>query len=138
MQLEVFINFDGSAREAAEFYAGVFNTKVGEMMTYGDAPADPKYPVAEVDKDKVVYAGLQVGDKVLMLMDMPEGALLDIGNNVNPTVSIPDKDEVTRVFEALAEGGRVGMALGKTFFSELYGMVTDKFGVVWHLMYYEK
>lgn len=131
MQLEMFLNFDGRAREAAEFYAGVFESEVGEIVTYGDAPVE----VAEADKDRVVYAGIKVGGKTLMLMDFPEGALLDIGNNVNPTVSLADKDEVRRIFEALAEGGRVEMPLEKTFYSELYGMVTDKFGVVWHVLH---
>ena len=28
-------------------------------------------------------------------------------------------------------GGRVAMPLGKTFFSPLFGMVTDRFGVLW-------
>ena len=31
------------------------------------------------------------------------------------------------------EGGPVNMELGKTFFSEPFGMVTDKFGITWQL-----
>jgi uncharacterized glyoxalase superfamily protein PhnB len=29
----------------------------------------------------------------------------------------------------LVEGGQIGMQLGKTFFSELFGVATDKFGI---------
>ena len=38
---------------------------------------------------------------------------------------------IAAVVEALAEGGKVEMPLGKTFFAKAFGMVTDKFGVTW-------
>ena len=42
---------------------------------------------------------------------------------------MPTEAEADRVFTALAEGGKVGMPLGKTFYSPRFGMLTDKFGV---------
>jgi len=45
-------------------------------------------------------------------------------------------DEVTRLFNELKEGGEVIMELGQAFFSELYGMVQDKFGVIWQILQY--
>jgi len=33
--------------------------------------------------------------------------------------------------EKLAEGGQINMPPSQTFFSERFGMVTDKFGVMW-------
>jgi len=47
-----------------------------------------------------------------------------------------DKEEVVRIFNELKDGGEIVMDLQKTFFSELYGMVKDKFGVVWHILFY--
>jgi PhnB protein len=35
------------------------------------------------------------------------------------------------MFSALAKGGSVQQALTKTFFTSSFGMVTDKFGVMW-------
>ena len=35
---------------------------------------------------------------------------------------------------ALANGGQVGMPLAKTFFSPQFGMLTDRFGVMWMVM----
>ncbi len=138
MQVEMFINFDGNCREAVEFYAKVFKTKVGEFMTYGDAPPDPNYTLAEADRNKICYAGLKVGNMVLMFMDMPSDSPLTIGNNINPTVSVNDKDEASRLFNELKEGGEVFMELQKTFYSEWYGMVQDKFGVIWHVLHYSE
>lgn len=138
MQLEIFINFDGDCREAADFYAKVFNSEVKNLMTYEQAPPDPSYQLPEADKGKVMYADIQIGNFTVMLMDMPSGMPLTKGNNINPTLSMDDKDEVERIFKELAQGGIVGQELQKTFFSELYGMVTDKFGVIWQLLYYSR
>jgi PhnB protein len=105
-------------------------------MTYGDMPADPAHPVAEVDKDRVLYAGVPFDNQVMMFSDIPSGHTLVKGSNISPTLSTPNKDEVVRIFNELAEGGKVQMELGATFFSELYGMVEDKFGIPWQVLYY--
>lgn len=39
--------------------------------------------------------------------------------------------EGRRVFDALSEGGKVGMAFGETFWSPGYGNLTDRFGIPW-------
>jgi len=136
MQLEMFINFDGNCREAVEFYAKVFKSTVNNLMTYGDAPPEPSYPLNEADKDRIMYAGIPIGGMVVMFMDYPSGSEYITGNNINPTVSTDDKDEVTRIFNELKEGGKIFMEPQKTFFSEWYGMVEDKFGVIWQILHY--
>jgi PhnB protein len=136
MQLEMFINFDGNCREAVEFYAKVFKTEIGNLMTYADAPPAPVYTVPKADRDKIMYAGLPLGGVVLMFSDAPTGSGFVKGNNVCPTVSTDDKEEITRMFNALKEGGEVYMELGATFFSEWFCMVEDKFGVIWQISHY--
>ncbi|MDR2909508.1 MAG: VOC family protein [Oscillospiraceae bacterium] len=139
MQFEVFINFDGNCREALEFYSGVFKTEIQNLMTYAEVPPDDTgYILQESDMDKVMYAGLQFGNMVAMFMDMPSGMPLVKGNNITPTVSMEDKAEVERIFNELSVGGTVNENLGKTFYSELYGGVTDKFGIKWQLLHYVK
>jgi PhnB protein len=136
MQLEMFINFDGNCREAVEFYAKVFKSEVRNLMTYAEAPPDPNYPLKEVDKDRIMYAGIPVGNMVLMFMDAPSGHPLTVGDNITPTISTDNKDEITRLFNELKEDGEVIMELGQAFFSELYGMVKDKFGIIWQILHY--
>ncbi|MCL2682880.1 MAG: VOC family protein [Bacteroidales bacterium] len=138
MQLELFVNFDGNCREAVEFYATIFKSEVKNLMTYGQAPPDPNHPVAEADTDKVMYADVLIGGVTVMFMDMPTAYPLVIGNNISPTVSMADMNEVERIFSELKVGGEVYMELQKTFFSEKYGMLKDKFGVIWQILYYTK
>ena len=136
MQLEMFINFDGNCREAVEFYAKVFRSEVRNLMTYGDTPPDPNNPVSEADRDRIMYAGIPIGSITAMFMDTPSGYPLTVGNTINPTISTDSKEEVTRIFNELKEGGEVCMELQKTFFSEWYGMVKDQFDIIWQILQY--
>ena len=138
MQLELFLNFDGNCREAGEFYAKVFQSEVKNLMTYGDTPPNSDFSVAEADRDKIMYADVMIGGVCVMLMDMPSDSPLFVGNNVSPTLSTESADETARIFNGLKEGGEVYMELQKTFFSECYGMVQDKFGVVWQILQYAR
>ena len=44
------------------------------------------------------------------------------------------REETEQKFAALVEGGKVLMPLTKTFWSPMYGMLVDKFGVHWMVM----
>ena len=136
MKLEMFINFNGNCREAVEFYAKTFKSTVNNLMTYGDAPSDPSHRMPEADKNRVMYAGIPFGGMTVMFMDYPSGMDVVIGDNIQPTISTDDKDEITRIFDEFKEGGEVYVELGQTFFSEWYGMVKDKYGVTWQILYY--
>ena len=58
MRLEIFFHFDENCREAVEFYAKTFKAEVRNLMTCGETPADPNNPLADSDKNRVVYVGL--------------------------------------------------------------------------------
>jgi PhnB protein len=128
MSFDVFLNFDGDCRQAIDFYAGVFKAEPSRLMTYGDAPGTPVK-----DKDRVIYASVPIFGHNVMLSDCPSGSEYAKGTNIALTLGCDDKAEIDRIFAALSDGGEVDMPLGKTFFSEYYGMVTDKFAVTWQL-----
>ncbi|MDR1759142.1 MAG: VOC family protein [Fibrobacter sp.] len=134
MTFELFINFNGNCREAVEFYAKVFKSEHKTLMTYGEAPADPNHPLPDSDRDRIMYGDVKIGDKLVMFMDMPSAAPCVIGNNINPTINTADKNEIDRLFNELSEGGTVFMKPQKTFFSKYYAMLTDKFGITWHIL----
>ena len=135
MSFDLFINFDGNCREAAEFYAKVFQSEVQRLMTYSDAPPDPDYATPEADRNRIMYCQVPIFGHNVMFSDCPSGMEFIQGNNICPTLGTGDKDEIRRLFAALAEGGEEDMELQQTFWSELYGMVTDKYGVTWQLSY---
>jgi PhnB protein len=129
MSLDVFLTFDGNCREAVEFYAKVFKKELPQMMTYGQNPegASPE------GKDRIIYTCMPMFGQNVMFSDCPVDFEHVQGNNFMLTIGLDDEAEIRRIFQALGEGGEVYMPLGKTFFSELFGMVCDRFGVIWQL-----
>ena len=131
MSFDVFLNFDGDCREALEFYAGVFKLDLPErIMTFGQAPG---VSVPEADKNRIIYASLPIFGCNVMFSDCMPGSAHVKGTNIALTLGTDNADEIKRIYAELSDGGSVNMELGKTFFSELYGMITDKFGITWQL-----
>ncbi|MDR1409133.1 MAG: nitroreductase family protein [Oscillospiraceae bacterium] len=130
MSFDVFLNFDGDCRAALDFYADVFLTgKPAGLMTYGQSPNG----CSVADKDRILYASLPIFGHSLMFSDCPSGEQYVKGSNVALTLGSDNTDEIHRIFVAMSVGGEIFMPLEKTFFSELYGMVRDKFDITWQL-----
>ncbi|WP_010258765.1 VOC family protein, partial [Treponema primitia] len=85
------------------------------------------------EKDRIIYSSIPVFGSKLMLSDCPSDYPWVGGNNFALVLGSGDEKEIRRIFETLRKEGEVRMPLGKTFFSELFGMVKDKFGIIWQL-----
>lgn len=120
-----YLNFGGNCREAFTRYQEILGGEL-EIMSMGDLPDSEEMPAEYADL--VMHASLRFGDDLLMASDDPnhEGVR---GMAVNLTLS--DPAEARRVWGALSEGGEVTMEIGETFWSPLFGMVTDRFGIPW-------
>jgi len=129
MSFDVFLNFDGDCRTALEFYAKVFKLDMPEnLMTYGQAPG-----FFGEGEERIIYASLPIFGCNVMFSDCPPNSDYVKGTNIALTLGTTDESEIERLYAALKEDGIVNMELGKTFFSELYCMVTDKFGITWQI-----
>ena len=128
MQMSVHLNFQGNCAEAFAFYAKVFKVNDPFQITYGDGPEG--MPVPPGWKDKVMHASIALGDGRLMGCDAPPGGSTPLGG-FQVCAESKDEAEVNRIYEALKVGGSVQMPLAPTFWSPLFGMCTDKFGVGW-------
>ena len=133
MQLvHIYLNFPGNTDEALQHYAKVFGTQFLARMTFGETPWANAPAHA---KDKIMHAQLPISEGVhLMASDFVEGlspGSFVAGNNFSISVVANDKAEADRVFEGLAAGGKITMALANAPWGPYYGMVTDRFGIQW-------
>lgn len=135
MSIHVFLNFNGNCRKAAEFYAQVFDAPTPKIASFNDAPPHPDFPMTEDLKKLVMYTEVYVAGSKIMLSDVPPDIPLRQGNNISITLNSEDPAQVEKWFEGLKADGKVEMELQKTMWSELYGMVTDQFGISWQLNY---
>ncbi len=130
MEIRPYLSFKGECNEAIALYSRAFNTVVIDMMRYGDVPGGP--PVPEDKKGQVLQATLRFGDNFIRMSD----SFGDLNDAVSERVAIAvecSEDEVRLAFSVLSEQGKVDMPLQKTFFSPCYGIVVDKYGVMWNL-----
>lgn len=135
MSVDVYLNFNGNTREAVEFYAEVFGTEKPNIMTFGETPQDPNYPLPEEAKNLVMHTRLNINGSNVMFSDVFPGMPFVQGNNITLALISTDIDEMKSWFNKLQEGGSIGMELQETFWSKLYGQVTDKFGIGWQFNY---
>ncbi|MFD2170014.1 VOC family protein [Tumebacillus lipolyticus] len=131
MSIDVYMNFKGNCREAVEFYAEVFGTEPSQLMTFGEVPPNPDYPLAEESKHLIMHARLTIGGSRVMFSDVLPEMPFTVGNNISLALVTDNKDEIQSAFDKLKVGGNVVMELQETFWSKYYGMVTDKFGIGW-------
>jgi PhnB protein len=133
VRMNPYLVMDGNAKEAIAFYEKALAAKVVTVQTFGEGPADPNHPMPDGVKDRIMHGMLKVGETELMFSDTFPGMPYQTGNNVNITIVTNAADSSKQVFDALADGGKVGMPLQETFWTSAYGQVTDKFGVSWQI-----
>lgn len=135
MTFSAYINFNGNCREAVTFYAKVFGKEVPHFSTYEEMPADPNFPLTEELKKIVMYSEMEIGGTNLMFCDLPSEYEWILGNNITLVFGSPDADEIRSVFKGLSEDGVISLDLQETFYAALYGMVVDKFGITWQIIW---
>ncbi|GAA1587726.1 VOC family protein [Kribbella sancticallisti] len=124
------LNFRGDARAALEFYRTVFGGEI-TVVTYQDAHnvQDP------IEADQIMWGQVQ-GDNGIHVMayDVPVRTPYEQGvNSVFVSIRGTDAEEISTCWKKLAEGADVIQDLAPAGWSPLYGMLKDRFGVVWVL-----
>ena len=125
--LNPYLNFRGNAREAMEFYEGVFGGKLN-VSTFADyhAASDPS------ENDLVMHADLEGPEGIrFMAADTPIKMEYRPGTNFSMSLSGDDEAQLRGYFEKLAERGSVTMPLEKAPWGDIFGMCTDRFGISW-------
>jgi PhnB protein len=132
-----YLSFPGNTEEVFNFYKSVFGTEfTGDgFQKFGDMPAtEGQPPMSDADKKLILHVGLPIlGGHILMATDAPEsmGFTVIAGNNVHINLEPDSREEATRLFEALSEGGNITMPLQDMFWGAFYGSCTDKYGTNW-------
>jgi len=128
MQIQPYLFFDGRCEEALEFYRKALGAEVQMLMRFRESP-EPMGAAAPPG-DKVMHASVRIGEATFMASDghcMGKPSF----QGFSLSIEVRDEAEAKRMFEALADGGKVQQPLIRTFFSPSFGMVADRFGVPW-------
>lgn len=135
MAIEVHLHFNGNCREAVNFYSKIFDLKEPNIMTYEEAPPEANDSLTDEVKKLVMYTNLKIFGSDVMFSDATPDKPVTQGDNIFLNIEFNNLEEITSLFNQLKEGGTVLMDLQKTFFAKYYGLLVDKFGIPWQLVY---
>ncbi len=124
VNLNPYVTFDGTCREAMEFYKSVLGGEL-TINTFGDFGGDAAIA------DKVMHAMLVGGLGTLMGSDRGPGMPFTPGNTITVSLSGAAGEGLEEAWTGLAEGGQVTMPFEKQMWGDTFGQCVDKFGVPW-------
>ncbi len=125
--LNPYLNFNGQTRAAMEFYKTVFGGEL-TMNTLGEGAGvtDP------LTKDNIMHADLRADNgTVIMAADDVGDEKSRTGSNCSLSLSGDNYQELSGYYESLKEGGEVVEPLAQAPWGDTFGMLRDKFGVLW-------
>ena len=129
--IQSYLFFSGRCAEAVEFYRQALGAVVELSIRYKESPEPPPPGMMPPNwGNKIMHTSFRIGQTTVMASDgcgpEPKGF-----QGFSLSLSVETEAEADRYFNALTEGGKVTMPLGKTFWSPRFGMLEDKFGIGW-------
>lgn len=125
-RLNPYLSFTDNAREAMEFYQGVFGGTL-TLNTFGEYGA-PDAPEA----NNIMHGQLETDSGyTLMGADTPPGMEYNPGTNMTVSLSGDDADELRGYWAKLSVGGTVSVPLEKQMWGDEFGQCVDRFGIGW-------
>ena len=125
-RLNPYLNFNGNARQALEFYQGVFGGTLN-VMTFAELGA-----AEGADADKIMHGQLETdAGYTLMAADVPSHMEYHPVEGCSVSLSGDDGDLLRGYWEKLSASGSTMMPLQKQVWGDEFGMCVDGFGVPW-------
>ena len=126
-RLNPYISFTDNARQAMEFYKGVFGGNL-TLNTFGEFGAEEGAP----ESDKIMHGQLETDRGfTLMAADTPPGMEHKPGDNISLSLSGDDADVLRDYWSKLSAGGTVSVPLEKQMWGDEFGSCVDQFGINW-------
>ena len=128
VELTAYISFKGDCEDAFRFYEEALGAKPGLIFRYADSPMADVVP--EGWDTKIMHGSVTIGAYRLEGADVPPERYTE-PKGFSLSLNVSTCEEAERVFEELANEGRIVYPIEKTFWSERFGMVIDRFGIPW-------
>lgn len=127
-----YINFNGNAEEAFNFYKSIFGGEFVDIVRFKDM-ANHDFIVPESEANKIMRITLSIGSNVLIANDVPAsmGPVSENENRSKIAVFVDNKEEVDRIFNKLSADGAVEMPAGESPWGTYFAMFRDKYGIEW-------
>ena len=136
--VNTYLNFNGNCMEVFNFYQSVFGGEFSYLGKFKDMPEDPRFPISDSDKEKIMHISLPISKETFLLGSDTAGewdSKVVQGNNFSISITTDTKEEADRLFKGLSKGGKVIMPMNQTFWGSYFGNFIDQFGIGWMVSY---
>jgi PhnB protein len=127
VQLSNYLFFTTTCEQALAFYTRCGLGRVVEMVRHG---ANGMPLRNEAMRGKVMHAKFEGPGVLFYASDNDDAEPMRGSAHI---IMMDDKDQTTRLFDRLGEGGNITTPLGIQPWGDYYGKLTDRFGVQWML-----
>ena len=134
MKLTPYLHFQGKCEEAFNTYKSILGGSF-EIVSRYDEPA-MKAP--EEFKNQVLHAWYKFDDNMILASDTFPGTTVTAGSNTLLSLAVEEEGQARKIFSQLAEGGTIMMPFERQFWGDLFGQLTDRFGIRWMLFCEQK
>ena len=142
MKINPYLNFDGNAEKAFEFYKKIFGKEFDSIMRFSEIPPQEGVEFPTDEKDRIMHISIPLGnDNFLMASDISpsRGHKLIQGNNMYISLNPDNLEESKRIYKELIENAKkIEMEFQKMFWGDYFASFMDKFGVMWMINYKAK
>lgn len=138
--INTWINFNGNALEAFEFYKSVFGGEFTKIVRFIDIASD-EIKIEEKEENKIMYISLPIGNNTMLIAnDVPQvlGTVNEHENRSKILVRADSREEADKLFDGLSSGGEVEGPMGDSPWGTYAGMFRDKYGIEWIIEYSPK
>ena len=127
-----YINFNGNAEEAFNFYKSVFGGEFQTIVRFKDLESS-EFPVPEAEANKIMRITLPIGPNTLIANDVPTalGPVSETENRSKISVSAESREEAESIFNGLSVDAEVEMPLSESPWGTYFAMFRDKYGIEW-------
>ena len=138
--VNVYLTFNGNCLEAFNFYKSVFGGEFPYISHYKDSPANVNHPILPGEEERIMHISLPISQETILMGCDTGGEWASgfiQGNNFSISISCESKESADHLFNGLSAGGNVTMPMGKMFWGDYFGMLTDQFGIGWMISFKE-
>ncbi|MEK3903585.1 VOC family protein [Paenibacillus sp. FSL R7-0179] len=127
-----FIHFPGKCVEAIQLYERAFKVTDKQVMLFQEAPDNSGMTITSEMSNLVLHATLTICGTIFNMSDTVDTH--DAGNMLGFNVMMDSEAEFYTAFDVLSKEGEVLQEIGPQFFSKLYAVLADSFGIRWQII----
>ncbi len=133
MKINIYLNLDGNANEAIDFYVKALGLNEPTVLRFKDLPPSDNYTVPEEMLEKVVHCNLEIENTTIVISDNTPAGDCVTGSNIHLLLQYDDFDKLRKAYNKLSKFSDILIPLSWNEFTRGFGMFKDQFGVTWQM-----